>query len=108
VPEVDVPDGSGLVGFITAGWFCFGCVPNVEGVGGECGELEEDEPLELAVGGVNGAGGSAGGATGAGGAWAAEGVGGAPTVGPNGWSLGIDVQLYWNSGTVSSSPVRNL
>jgi hypothetical protein len=102
VPEVDVPD---LVGFVAAGW---GRIPNVERVGDECGELEEDEPLELAVGGFNGAGGGAGGATGAVGAWAAAGVGGAPTVGPNGWSLGIDVQLYWNSGTVSSSPVRNL
>ena len=29
-------------------------------------------------------------------------------VGPKGCNLGIVVQLYWNYGTVSSSPVRNL
>ncbi len=29
-------------------------------------------------------------------------------VGPKGCSLGTVVQLYWNSGTVSSSPVKNL
>ena len=40
--------------------------------------------------------------------WTAAGVGGAPSIGPNCWSLGIGVQLYWNSGTVGSSPVRNL
>ena len=71
-------------------------------MGDECGELDQDEPL--VSGGGAGAGGSAGGANGAGGTWA----GGAPSIGPNGCSCGIDVQLYWNSGTVSSSPVRNL
>jgi hypothetical protein len=108
VPEVEAPDGSGVVVFAVASWLCFGRVPEVEGVGDECGELEDDEPLELASGDVSGAGGGAGGAAGAGGTVAAAGVGGAPNVGPNGWSLGIDVQLYWNSGTVSGSPVRNL
>ena len=29
-------------------------------------------------------------------------------VGPKGCNLGTVVQLYWNSGYVSSSPVRNL
>ncbi len=29
-------------------------------------------------------------------------------VGPKGCNLGTVVQLYWNSGVVSSSPVRNL
>jgi hypothetical protein len=29
-------------------------------------------------------------------------------VGPKGCNLGTVVQLYWNSGTVSSSPVKNL
>ncbi len=40
--------------------------------------------------------------------WTAAGVGGVPSIRPNGWSLGIDVQLYWNSGIVGSSAVRNL
>ncbi len=29
-------------------------------------------------------------------------------VGPKGCSFGTVVQLYWNSGTVASSPVKNL
>ena len=29
-------------------------------------------------------------------------------VGPKGCNLGTVVQLYWNSGTVFSSPVKNL
>ena len=53
------------------------------------------------LGGATGGGAGAGGAAGGG---ALEGV----LVGPNGCSLGTVVQLYWNSGTVSSSPVRNL
>ncbi len=59
-------------------------------------ELLEPE-LGGATGGSAGAGGAAGGA-------ALEGT----LVGPKGCSLGTVVQLYWNSGTVSSSPVRNL
>ncbi len=108
VPEVDAPDGSGGVVFKVDGRLCFGSVPEVEGVGDLCGELEEDEALELALGEGSGAGGGTGGAAGAGGVWAAEGVFGAPRVGPSGCSLGMEVQLYWNSGTVSGSPVRNL
>jgi hypothetical protein len=100
--EVEAPDGSGVICSVTFGWLCFGRVPEVDGVGDECGELDEDESLELA------SDGGAGGATGSGGTWAVAGVVGAPNVGPNGCSLGIEVQLYWNSGTVSGSPVRNL
>ncbi len=59
-------------------------------------ELVEAE-LVGAAGVGAGAGGVAGGA-------ALEGV----FVGPKGCSLGTVVQLYWNSGTVSSSPVKNL
>ncbi len=84
IPEVDAPEGSGVVGFVIVGWPCFGRVPDVEGVRDECGELEEDEPLELASGGVYGAGCGACGATGAGGACAAARVVGALIVGPNG------------------------
>ncbi len=57
-----------------------------------------------------GAGGGTSVATGGVGAGVGAGavVVGTIKVGPNGCSLGMDVQLYWNSGTVSSSPVRNL
>jgi hypothetical protein len=58
------------------------------------------------VPGLGGATGSCVGA-GAGGAAGDTGLEGA-LVGPKGCSLGTVVQLYWNSGTVSSSPVRNL
>ena len=59
------------------------------------------ELLEPELGGATGVGPGAGGA--------AEGatLEGA-LVGPSGCSLGTVVQLYWNSGTVSSSPVKNL
>jgi hypothetical protein len=57
-------------------------------------------------GGDAGAGGGACGARGGAG-FVAGGVVPA-NLGPNGCSFGIEVQLYWNSGTVSSSPVRNL
>jgi hypothetical protein len=63
-------------------------------VGDECGELEEDEPLEPVSGVDAGAGGCTGGATGGVGALAGAGVDGAPSVGPNCCSLGIEVQLY--------------
>ncbi len=60
--------------------------------------VELVEPELVGVAGVGaGVGGAAGGA-------ALEGV----LVGANGCSLGTVVQLYWNSGTVSSSPVKNL
>jgi hypothetical protein len=61
-------------------------------------ELLEPELVE-----VEGAGGGAG-AEGAAGGAALEGA----LVGPSGCSLGTVVQLYWNSGMVSSSPVKNL
>jgi len=38
VPEVDAPDGSGVVCLDSGGWLCFGHVPDVDGVGDECGE----------------------------------------------------------------------
>ncbi len=97
VPDVEAPDGSGVFHLVAAFWLV-GHVPDVDGVGDECGELEEDEPLELVSGG----------GTGAGGAWAGAEVGAAFSVSPNGYSLVMDVQLYWNSGMVSGSPVRNL
>jgi hypothetical protein len=60
--------------------------------------VELVEPELVGAAGVGaGAGGVAGGA-------ALEGV----LVGPKGCSFGTVVQLYWNSGTVSSSPVKNL
>ena len=59
------------------------------------------EPLKFELGGATGDDAGAGGA--AGGA-ALEGA----LVGPSGCSFGTVVQLYWNSGTVSSSPVKNL
>jgi hypothetical protein len=58
------------------------------------------ELLEPGLAGAAGVGAGAGGA--AGGAALKS-----MLVGPNGCSLGTVVQLYWNSGTVSSSPVRN-
>jgi hypothetical protein len=60
--------------------------------------------VELVEHGLVGTAGVGAGAGGAAGGAALEGV----LVGPNGCSLGTAVQLYWNSGTVSSSPVKNL
>ncbi len=78
----------------------------MEGVGDECGVLIAGEALELELVGDAGGSGGAGGATG--GAVLA-GVGAALVVdGPRGWSFGMEVHLYWNLGTVSSSPVKNL
>ncbi len=60
--------------------------------------VELVEPELVGAAGVGaGAGGAAGGA-------ALEGV----LVGPKGCSFGTVVHFYWNSGTVSSSPVKNL
>jgi len=78
----------------------------VEGVGGEWGKLEEVELLESVFGGDAGAGAGTGGATGGAG-FVAGGVVPA-SIGPHGCSLCIEVQLYWNSGILSSLPVRNL
>ena len=63
----------------------------MEGVGEECGVLDEVEALELVFGGDAGAGCDAGGATG--GAVFSAGCVVPVTVGPNGSSLGIEVQL---------------
>ncbi len=59
------------------------------------------EPLKFELGEATGGDAGAGGAAGEA---ALEGA----LVGPSGCSLGTVVQLYWNSGTVSSSPVKNL
>ncbi len=62
-------------------------------MGDECGELEEVEPLELVLGCEAGAGGWIAGTAVGVGAWAGAGVAGT-IIGPNGCSLGIQVQLY--------------
>jgi len=91
---------------IGAGWVCLGLFPEVDRVGEECGELEEVELLDSVCGGDAGAGGGAGGATG--GAGFVEGGVVPANLCPNGCSFRTEVQLYWKSGMVSSSPVRNL
>ncbi len=73
----------------------------MDGVGDECEllavvELVEFVPVEVLEVRA-GTGGTAGGA-----------VLTSVLAGPKGCNLGTVVQLYWNSGTVSSSPVRNL
>jgi hypothetical protein len=101
VPEVEAPEGSGLAVVAFGTEVCLGRVPDVEGVGDECRLLAMGELVEPVLAGVVGVGAGAGGAS-----------GGATLtnllVGSKGCSLGTVVQLYWNSGTVSSSPVRNL
>ena len=99
VPEVEAPDGSGFpVGAFGAA-VCLGRVPEVDGVGDECGLLAVVELFELEL-----AGGVGAGAGGVAGGLALTSV----LVGPKGCNFGTVVQLYWNSGYVSSSPVRNL
>ena len=102
VPEVEAPEGSCLTVGVFGAEICLGRVPEVDGVGDECELLAVLELVERELAGVVvvvGAG-------------AGEVVGGAVltsvSAGSNGCSLGTVVQLYWNSGTVSSSPVRNL
>ena len=95
VPEVEAPDGSGFVIGAFGAVVCLGRVPEVEGVGDECGLLAVVELFELEL--VGGVGAGAGGLTLT-----------SVSVGPKGCNLGTVVQLYWNSGYVSSSPVRNL
>ena len=99
VPEVEAPDGSGFAVGAFGATVCLGRVPEVDGVGDECGLLAVVELFELEL--VGGVGAGAGGVV----------VGLAlisVLVGPNGCNLGTVVQLYWNCGYVSSSPVRNL
>ena len=102
VPEVEAPEGSGFTVGVFGAEDCLGQVPDVDGVGDECGLLVVVELVEPELTGVVEVGEGAEGAAG----------GGAVLVnvfaGPKGCSLGTVVQLYWNSGTVSSSPVRNL
>ncbi len=101
VPEVEAPEGSCLTVGAFGAEICLGCVPEVDGVGDECELLAVLELVELELAGVVGVGAGAG-----------EVAGGAALTsvfaGPKGCSLGTVVQLYWNSGTVSSSLVRNL
>ncbi len=101
VPEVEAPEGSGFAAGAFETEVCLGRVPDVDGVGDECELLVVVVPGEPELAEVVGVGAGAGGA--AGGA-VLTGV----LVGPKGCSLGTVVQLYWNSGTVSSSPVKNL
>ena len=76
-------------------------MPEVDGVGDECELLAVVKLVEPELAGVVGVGAGTGGA--AGGVVLTS-----VFVGPKGCNLGTVVQLYWNSGTVSSSPVRNL
>ena len=101
VPEVEAPEGSGFTVGAFGAEVCLGRVPEVDGVGDECKLLAVVELVELKLVGVVGVGAGAGGA--AGGAVLTS-----VLAGPKGCNLGTVVQLYWNSGTVSSSPVRNL
>ncbi len=105
---MEAPEGSGWDCWTLGGGVCFGLVPEVDGVGDDRGLLVAGKALvsELGgeAGGSGGAGGAAGGATG--GAVLAGIIG--ALVGSRGCNLGTVVQLYWNSGTVSSSPVKNL
>ncbi len=106
VPEVEAPEGSGCDGWAFGGGVCFGLVPEVDGVGEDRLLLLAGEALVSELGGETGggAGGTVGGT--AGGAVLAGVIG--TLVGSKGCNLGTVVQLYWNSGTVSSSPVKNL
>ncbi len=101
VPDVEAPEGSGFTVGAFGAEICLGHVPEVDGVGDECRLLAVVELVEPELAGVAGVGEGAEGA--AGGAVLAN-----VFVGPKGCSLGTVVQLYWNSGTVTSSPVRNL
>ncbi len=101
VPEVEAPEGSGFAVGAFGAEVCFGRVPDVDGVGDECELLAAVELVDPELAEVAGVGAGVGGATGGA---TLTGV----LVGPKGCSLGTVVQLYWNSGTVSSSPVKNL
>ncbi len=98
VPEVEAPEGSGFAAGAFGAEVRLDRVPDVDGIGDECELLAVVELVESEVAGVGaGAGGATGGATLT-----------VVLVQPNGCSLGTVVQLYWNSGTVFSSPVKNL
>ena len=101
MPEVEAPEGSGFTAGVFGAEVCLGRVPDVDGVGDECGLLAVVELVELELAGVVGVGADAGETAGG---FALTGV----FVGPKGCNLCTVVLLYWNSGTVSSSPVRNL
>ncbi len=101
VPDVEAPKGSGFAAGAFGTEACLGHVPDVDGVGDECELLAVVELVDPELAEVAGVGAGAGGATGGA---TLTGV----LVGPKGCSLGTVVQLYWNSGTVSSSPVKNL
>ena len=98
---MEAPEGSGFATGAFGTEFGLGSVPDVDGVGDECELLAVVELVEPELAGVVGVGAGAG-----------EAAGGAALTsvfaGPKGCNLGTVVQLYWNSGTVSSSPVRNL
>ena len=98
---MEAPEGSGFTVGAFQAKVCLSRVPDVDGVGDECELLAVVGLVEPELAGVVGVGAGAGGA-----------VGGAVLTsvfaGPKGCNLGTVVQLYWNSGTVSSSPVRNL
>ncbi len=98
---MEAPEGSGFTVGAFGAEVCFGRVPDVDGVSDECELLAVVELVEPELAGVVGVGAVAGGAAG----------GVALTsvcAGSKDCNLGTVVQLYWNSGTVSSSPVRNL
>jgi hypothetical protein len=101
VPEVEAPEGSDFTAGALGAEVCLGRVPDVDGVGDDWELLAVVELAEPELAGVAGVGAGAG-----------EAAGGAALtsvfVGPKGCSLGTVVQFYWNSSTVSSSPVRNL
>ncbi len=99
VPDVEAPEGSGFTVGAFGAALGLGRVPEVDGVGDECGLLAVVELVELELVGEVGAG-----AGGVAGELALTSV----LVAPKGCNLGTVVQLYWNSGYVSSSPVRNL
>ena len=98
---MEAPEGSGFAVGAFKTEVCLGRVPDVDGVGDECELLAVVELVDPELAEVAGVGAGAGGATGGA---TLTGV----LVGPKGCSLGTVVQLYWNSGTVSSSPVKNL
>jgi hypothetical protein len=64
VPEVEAPEGSGLVDGAFGTEVCLGRVPDVDGVGDECGLLAVVELVVPVLAGVAGVGAGAGGAAG--------------------------------------------